>query len=121
MKQNIYFTIITLLNISFLFYYATDPQQLPTELPNIRAKSIELVDSKGISRASLIVEPDGETVFRLRDADGTIRVKLGASRDGSGLVMLNAKTETGFHVLAKASGTSVTITDTKGMKKELTP
>jgi hypothetical protein len=120
MKQNIFFATITLLNMAFLFHFATDKQQQsPADLPNIRASSIELVDSKGISRALLTAEPDGETVFRLRDADGTIRVKLGGSREGSGLLLLNDKTDPGFHVLAKSSGTSVTMIDKSGQKKTI--
>jgi hypothetical protein len=54
-------------------------------------------------------EPDGEAVLRMRDAEGTIRVKLGASKKGSGLVLLDASTEPGVHVLANASGTSLTV------------
>jgi hypothetical protein len=44
---------------------------------------------------------EGETIFRLMDMDGTIRVKLGASKDGSGLVLLNDSTEVGIQALAK--------------------
>src|SRR5688572_22293298 len=120
MKQNIFFSIITLLNMFFLFHYST-MQQAPSELPAIRAKSIELVDSKGISRALLSTETDGTTVFRIKDEEGTIRVKLAGSKEGSGLVLLNEKTEPGFHVLTKAAGTSVTISDKLGKKKELFP
>jgi hypothetical protein len=55
----------------------------------VRARAIELVDGRGRVRAQLDVESNGEVVFRLRDANGTIRVKLGASEAGSGLLLAN--------------------------------
>jgi hypothetical protein len=77
--------------------------------PILRARAIELVDDRGVVRAQLDVEPDGEVVLRLRDAGGAIRVKLGASVEGSGLVLLDEATEPGIHMLAKRGGTSVTL------------
>ena len=77
--------------------------------PILRARAIELVDDRGVVRAQLDVESSGEVVLRLRDADGTIRVKLGASGEGSGLVLLDDATEPGIHMLAKRAGTSVTL------------
>ena len=70
---------------------------------------IELVDGRGSVRAQLRVEPAGEVVLRLRDQDGAIRVKLGASRTGSGLLLLNEATEPGVHARAGADETSVTV------------
>ena len=55
----------------------------------LRAEAIELVGAQGQVRAQLDVEPDGEAVFRLRDEQGTIWVRVGASEDGSGLLLLN--------------------------------
>ena len=60
-------------------------------------------------RAQLDVEAEGEVVFRLRDSNGTIRVKLGASESGSGLVLADEATEPGVHILATRSGTSLTL------------
>lgn len=78
-------------------------------LPVLRARAIELVDGRGLVRAQLDVESSGEVVFRLRDASGTIRVKVGASEDGSGLVLLDEATEPGIHMLARRAGTSLTV------------
>ena len=75
----------------------------------VRAQAIELVDARGRVRAQLNVEANGEVVFRLRDSSGTIRVKLGASEDGSGLMLANEATEPGVHILAKRSATSLTV------------
>ena len=77
---------------------AADARETQTVL---RAQSIELVDDSGQVRAQLNVTPGGEVVFRLRDAKGTIRVKLGASEAGSGLLLANERTESGVHILAQ--------------------
>jgi hypothetical protein len=75
----------------------------------LRAQRMELVDSRGVTRASLRVEPDGQVVFRLMDEHGTIRVKLGANEAGSGLALLNEKTEVGVHLLATRARTFMAI------------
>src|SRR5688500_2783491 len=82
---------------------ASDPE-------TVRAKAIELVDQQGRVRAQLNVEPNGEAVFRLRDAKGEIRVKLGADGEGSGFILLDGATEPRIRMLAKDGGTSMTLT-----------
>ena len=84
-------------------------QSVPAVTPMLRAQAIELVDQRGQIRAQLSVESNGETILRMRDADGTIRVKLGASKEGSGLVLLDASTEPGLHLLARPTGSSLTV------------
>ncbi len=86
----------------------------------VRARAIELIDERGRVRAQLNVETDGEAVFRLRDAEGEIRVKLGGGRDGSGLLLLDGSTEPGIHLLAGSSGTSVTL-KRDGRRRAITP
>ena len=75
----------------------------------LRGKAIELVDRRGRVRAQLNVSADGEVIFRLRDENGTIRAKLGADENGSGLLLIDDRTEPGVHLLAKRAGTSVTL------------
>jgi hypothetical protein len=87
----------------------------------IRARALELVDERGRVRGQITVEPDGEAVFRLRDAAGQIRVKLGAGGDGSGLLLLDGSTEPGIHMLARTGGTSVTLTSRGGQPRVITP
>ncbi len=87
----------------------------------LRAQLIELVDIKGQTRAQLKVEPDGETVFRMRDARGTIRVKLGASEHGSGLLLLDDNAEPAVHLLAKRMGTTLTLAEKGKDKRVMTP
>lgn len=87
----------------------------------IRARAIELVDQQGRVRAQLNVEPGGEAVLRLRDSKGEIRVKIGAGAEGSGLLLLDGATEPAIHMLAKDSGTSITLAARGGVKRVLTP
>jgi hypothetical protein len=94
---------------------------LQTEGSVLRAEAIELVDARGQTRAQLNVEPNGEAVFRLLDEQGTIRVKVGASEDGSGLLLLDESTEPGVHILAQSSGTSLTLTGTDGQQHIIRP
>ena len=75
----------------------------------LRARTIELIDARGRVRAQLKLEAGGEVVFRLRDANGVIRTKLGAGASGSGLVLLDDQTEPGIHLLSNANQTSVTL------------
>jgi hypothetical protein len=84
----------------------------------LRARMLELVDERGQVRASLKVEPGGEAVFRLLDGQGAIRVKLGGAGDGSGLLLLDDRTEPAVHVLAKAAGTTLTLAE-KGKEKRV--
>jgi hypothetical protein len=87
----------------------------------LRARSIELVDARGVRRASLKVEAQGSAVvFRMFDGQGLIRVKLGAGESGSGLVMDDETTEPGVHILATRERTMVAVQRGE-LRKELTP
>ena len=87
----------------------------------LRGKALELVDDRGKTRARLDVEPGGEVVFRLLDQQGTIRVKLGAGTDGSGLLLANDATEPGVHLLAKPAGSSVRVVNKDGRERVIAP
>ena len=97
--------LVSLLGVLFLDRPA-GAKRVPSVL---RARAIELVDGRGRVRAQINVERNREVVFRLRDQDGTIRVKLGASRTGSGLLLLNEATEPGVQALAGAKATSLSL------------
>ena len=60
-------------------------------------------------------------VFRLLDDRGTIRVKVGADEEGSGLLLVNDATEPGVHLLAKAAGSSVKVANKDGRQRLITP
>ena len=96
--------------------------------PVLRARTLELVDAQGRVRSRLNVESGGEVVFRLFDQTGTIRVKLGAGKDGSGLMLADETTEPGIHILARREGisgrpktTSITLTGAEGQQRVITP
>ena len=80
----------------------------------VRTQRIELVDERGNQRARLSVEPGGEVVLRLLSASGEIRVKLGASNDGSGLILMNGATEPAVHMIAEVGKAQVKVKDGSG-------
>jgi hypothetical protein len=107
---------VGLLLVAHLLRSATMPvaasaEEAETVPAVLRARMIELVDEQGQIRANLKMEPGGEVVFRLRDAEGKIRVKLGAAQDGSGLLLLDDRTEPAVQMLAKRAGTTVTLAE----------
>ena len=114
---------LALLAASFLLLLFTvlgGSAAAPTAEDVVRARAIELVDARGQVRAQLDIEDSGEVVFRLRDSQGTIRVKIGAGEDGSGLLLLDEKTEPGVQMVAKGEGTSFALSD-GAAKKVFTP
>lgn len=96
--------------------------------PVLRGSALELVDERGQVRSRIDVEASGEVVLRLLDRNGTIRVKLGAGEDGSGLVLLDEATEPGVHLLARRAGTSgrpattsITLRGADGRQRVISP
>ncbi len=87
----------------------------------LRGRALELVDEGGKTRARINVEPGGEVVLRLLDQQGTIRVKLGAGKDGSGLLLANDATEPGVHILAKDTGSSIRVVNKDGRQRLIAP
>lgn len=87
----------------------------------LRGRALELVDEGGKTRARINVERNGEVVFRLLDQEGTIRVKLGAGKEGSGMLLANDATEPGVHILAKATGSSIKVVNKDGRERVIAP
>jgi hypothetical protein len=112
---------LSLLNLAVLLGAAATAQDRSSPGTVLRGTALELVDAKGKARASIDVAPDGEVVLRLRDQDGAIRVKLGAGKDGSGLLLNNDATEPGVHLLAKDEGSSVRVVNKDGRAQVLAP
>ena len=97
---------------------AVSAQNLPDV---VRARTWELVDGRGQTRASMEVAPGGDVVLRLRDRTGTIRVKLSAGENGSGLLLLDNSTEPGVQLDAGASGSSLKLTNRNGRQNVIEP
>lgn len=57
----------------------------------------------------------------MRDEKGTIRVKMSASEQGSGLVLINERTEPGVQIYAQRDDTSLTLTGQDGVKQLIKP
>ncbi|MDP3736985.1 MAG: hypothetical protein Q8R02_06325 [Hyphomonadaceae bacterium] len=95
----------------------TRAQAAPEPTTTIRAERLELVDKTGQVRGQFFVEENGEAVFRMRDQQGQIRVKLGASGRGSGFILMDDQTEPAVQMLAGVSAltnkrdTNVTLRD----------
>jgi hypothetical protein len=106
----------------------TWPTTAQSVAPILRGRMLELVEDRGQVRSRLSVESDGAVVFRLFDRNGTIRVKLGAGEDGSGLLLADEATEPGVHIIARRTGTparptttSVVLTGADGQQRVIRP
>jgi hypothetical protein len=114
---------LSVLNIGLLLWTGALGRATYAQPPPgvVRGEAFELVDRTGQVRGALTVESNGEAVFRLRDAKGTIRVKLGASEEGSGLLLIDGATEPGLHVLSRRTGTTASIRGADGRMHEIKP
>ncbi|MCC7355083.1 MAG: hypothetical protein IT330_15165 [Anaerolineae bacterium] len=123
MKLNRLALALTVINLILLLFILTQRRMMApyTEATLLRVHALELVDDNGVVRAQLNSYPDGGVVFRLKDAQGTIRVKLGADEEGSGLVLANDQTEPGIHMLANQYGTAITLTEKSGVQQVIAP
>lgn len=83
----------------------------------VRAKLIELVAPDGKVVGQLHTAEDGSANLRLRSGSGEVRVKLGASNDGSGLVLLDSNTEPGVSLYAKGGGNTATVAEGGKVKR----
>jgi hypothetical protein len=77
--------------------------------PVVRAQAIELVNAQGLVVAQLYTGDDGGGNLRLRNGEGLVRVKLGATADGSGLLLLDRDVEPAVMLGAGDDGTSLTL------------
>lgn len=111
MKTNRLAMALTIINFLLLIVLLVQSRAIANQtIPQVlRARAFELVDENGQVRAQLNVESNGEVVFRLRDQNGMIHVKLGASEEGPGLL------------LANQDGTSPTLIEASGAKQVIEP
>ena len=124
MNMNRLAVVLTVINFVLLIFLLAQSRLIATQtVPQVlRVRAFQLVDENGEIRAQLNVdETNGEVIFRLLDAKGTIRVKMGASEEGSGLLLLNNLTEPGVHILANQDGTTLTLVDHNGVKRVIEP
>jgi len=84
----------------------------------LRAQSIELVDKQGQARAQLFLGEDGSGNLRLRDGSGTVRVKLGATPTGAGLILFDQDVEPAIWASTDKSSTSLKLAE-KGKEQRV--
>jgi len=116
MKTNSFGFAMVVTNLILIICIAARPPK--ENFDKITVKEFEVVDDNGKMRASIKAESNGEVVFRLKDKRGIIRVKMGASEDGSALVLLDKHTHPGVFVMAKRDTSSITITNKDGKRRE---
>ena len=123
MKSNRAVVALIIVNLIVLLSVLTDEGSASDQgvAPVLRGRALELVDIHGLTRARINMEPTGEVVLRLFDESGTIRIKIGASKNGSGLVLLNDSTEVGVHLLANDNGSSLKLMDKNGRQRLISP
>lgn len=107
------FSVLNLLLLLFLLAQVPSTAQ-QSVTPIVRTRAFELVDENGKIRAQINLEKTGEVVFRLRDAKGTIRSKFAAGEDGSGLSLMDDRTEATVQIRANQSGGGIILIDRKG-------
>ena len=95
--------------------------QQASKISVLRAEAIELVDKKGQVVAQLHIGDDGGGNLRLRSGDGVVRVKLGGTADGSGLLLFDKEAEPAISLAANKSGTSVTLAEKGKQKRVIQP
>ena len=115
--------VLTAVNVGVLIVGLAQrsPASAQSDASILRGRGLELVDASGQIRAQFTVESNGEGVFRMRDQEGTIRVKLGASDTGSALLLLNQATEPAVQLRAGAKATSITLKGLDGKQRVITP
>jgi len=122
--------VVTVVNLVLLLVVLSHDRAVVAQgnAPVLRGQGLELVDAAGQVRAQFSIESDGEVLFRMRDAAGTIRVKLGAGDYGSGLLLIDEATEPGVQIIARRSATStrptttsINLTGADGQRRTITP
>src|ERR1700674_977902 len=130
-------TILTAVNLGLLGYQLFKPHLAGASTADIpavlRAHALEIVDARGKVRASLAVLPEDpkviwngkpypETVLlRLISPEGRPNVKLGASQNGSGLLIGGESNPTYIQVLAEGGETTIKLINKDGTERLIKP
>ncbi len=135
MKSQRIAIVLTVFNLLLLGFSLSriQPASAADPLPVLRGRALEIVDDRGRVRASISVlpadrdfkMPDGtrgypETVLlRLITAEGRPNVKLGATREGAGL-LVGGSDPTYVQILAEGAQTTVRLNE-KGAQRVIEP
>lgn len=137
MKIHRFLVVLTALNLGLLCYQVVQPRlavAATVDVPGVlRGSALEIVDARGRIRASLSVLPEDpkvvwkgkpypETVLlRLMSPDGRPNVKLGASHNGSGLLIGGEANPTYIQVLADGGETTLKLINKDGVERVIKP
>src|SRR5438445_13514918 len=129
--------VLTVVNLGLLGYQLVHPHSgvaATVDVPAvIRGRALEIVDDRGMVRASLSVPPEDpkviwngkpypETVLlRLMSPEGRPNVKLGASKRGSGLLIGGESNPTYVQVLGEGGEASMKLVNGYGVERLITP
>jgi hypothetical protein len=123
--------VLTAVNLGLAAYQSVPQPASPPGV--IRGSALEIVDDRGKVRASITILPEDpknpwkgkpypETVLlRLITADGRPNVKLGAGRNGSGLLIGGESDPTYVQVLAEGGETTVRLKNKDGRERVIRP
>ena len=127
------FGVLTVVNLGLLGYQSVHAPH-PASPPDVlRGRGLEIVDDRGKVRASIMLMPEDpkvlwkgkpypETVLlRLITADGRPNVKLGAGKNGSGLLIAGQSDPTYVQVLAEGGETTVRLKNKDGQERVIRP
>jgi hypothetical protein len=136
MKNYRVLVVLTVLNFLLLVFTLGRSPAVATEgVPVLRGRALEIVDERGRVRASIQIQPgdpnfkmpDGtvgypETVLlRLMDPRGRPNIKVGASIDGSGLLVAGNADPTYVQILAQGETTSLKLINKDGRERVIAP
>lgn len=137
MKTQRLLVVITVLNILLLLFTLNRTRAVVAQgtSPVLRGRALEIVDDRGRVRASIRIQPadpsvkmpDGtvgypETVLlRLMDPRGRPNIKIGASIDGSGLLVAGNAEPTYVQILAQGDKTSLKMINKDGRERVIKP
>ena len=104
--------LVALLTRDLLIPGAGATQDVNQSGPVVRARGFDLVDERGQVRAQIFLGEDGGGNIRLRDATGAVRIKLGASTQGStGLLVFDETVNPAVEIVSNKSGTLLSLTE----------
>lgn len=137
MKSQRFLLILTIFNLLLLVFNLSESRAVLAQgvAGVLRGRALEIVDNRGRVRASIQIQPadpdfkmpDGtvgypETVLlRLIDSKGAPNVKLGASDDGSGLLIGGESDPTYVQILAHGQTTSLKLINKDGRERVIEP
>ena len=121
--------VLTGVNLGLLGYQLVQPHSgvaATVDVPAvIRGRALEIVDDRGMVRASLSVLPEDPKIIwngkPYLSPEGRPNVKLGASKRGSGLLIGGESDPTYIQVIAEGGDSRLKLINKDGLERLITP